>query len=350
MSAATLEPMLARLVRELPGVGHAYEPKWDGFRCLAERDGDAVELVSRHGRPLARYFPELVEPLAALPPDRWLIDGEILVTDGERFDFEALMLRLHPAVSRVRELAQRTPAVFVAFDLPRLGDRDLVTEPFRDRRRALEQMLAAARPPLFLTPTTTDRAVAERWLHELTGNGLDGVVAKPLDSRYEAGRRAMLKVKRERTADCVLAGVRASAEPLEVLALMLGLYDRDGALRFVGVASSFKRVERAALAHELAPLVSDLAGHPWEHGFGADGGSTGRLRGAANRWLPGMPMDWVPMRPERVCEVRYSQVDGHRLRQPARLVRWRPDRTPESCKVEQLEVSAPPARQVLGAA
>jgi len=341
--------MLARLVRELPEGDYLFEPKWDGFRCLAGRDGDQVDLRSRHGRPFARYFPEVASALAAVEADRWVVDGELLVVVDGEFDFEALMGRLHPAASRVRELAATTPAVYVAFDLLAEGDDDLLEAPFAERRARLVDLLGAAAPPLFVTHASDDRDVAAKWLAEFCGGGLDGVVAKHRDSPYQPGGRTMLKVKHERTADCVVAGLRVGRQPDEVGALMLGLYGNDGALENIGVASGFSRDARRRLARELAPLVvDDLAGHPWEHGFLTAGGAMGRLKGAAGRWLPGMTMDWVPVAAERVCEVAYTQVDGHRLRHPAKFRRWRPDREPASCRVDQLDVESPPAGRVLG--
>jgi ATP-dependent DNA ligase len=341
--------MLARLAHELPGDGHLYEPKWDGFRCLAERDGMRVELRSRHGRPLQRYFPEVVAALAGLDPERWVLDGELLVVVDGCFDFASLMQRLHPAASRVRELAVRTPALYVAFDVMAAGAEDLTDAPFAERRRRLEEILDGSPPPLFATPATGDRRLAERWLHEFRGGGLDGVVAKREDLPYEAGARAMIKVKHEQTADCVVAGLRPvlGDEPA-VASLLLGLYDDDGTLEHIGVVSSFRKEARVALARELAPLGAPLEGHPWERGFLSAGGPMGRLRGAAGRWMPGMDLDWVPLAPERVCEVSYTQVDGHRLRHPGKFMRWRPDREPESCRLDQLEVEAPSAGQVLG--
>ena len=344
MLATSQKPMLAKLVRELPVGDFVYEPKWDGFRCLAFRDGAELDLRSRHGRPLARYFPELASALAALGEPRFAIDGEVLVLTGGRFDFAALMARLHPAPARVRELAQRTPAIFVAFDLLAIGDEDLRGPPFAER---LERLLASVAPPLFLTPATTDRRLAARWLAESRGGGLDGVVAKPRDGRYEGGRRTMLKVKHERTADCVVAGARIDAEPLEVASLLLGLYAADGRLEHIGVVGSLARATRARLVSELAPFAVALEGHPWEHGFLLAGGPMGRLKGAAGRWQPGMTLDWVPLAPKRVCEVAYTQLDGHRLRHPAKLVRWRPDREPASCRLEQLDAPAATPDQLL---
>ena len=331
------KPMLARLVRELPGGDVLYEPKWDGFRCLAYRDGDEVDLRSRHGRPLARYFPEIAGALSGAAPADLALDGELLVLADGRFDFAALMARLHPAASRVRELAARTPAVFVAFDVLGAAGEDLRARPFRDRRARLVELLADARPPLFVTPATADRDVAATWLERFRGGGLDGVVAKPCDGRYEHGARTMLKVKHERTADCVVAGLRGTADPPRVSALLLGLFDEDDRLEHIGVASSFSQSAGERLARDLAPLVVGLEDHPWKHGFLLGGGAMGRLKGAAGRWEPGMTMDWVPLAPTRVCEVSYTQIDGRRLRHPAKLVRWRPDREPSSCRMDQLE-------------
>jgi ATP-dependent DNA ligase len=343
------KPMLARLVRELPAGDMIYEPKWDGFRCLVFRDGAAVDMRSRHGRPLARYFPELAAAFSAMPATRFAADGEILVLTEGRFDFAQLMARLHPAPARVRELARRTPAIFVAFDLLAAGGDDLRGLAFADRRARLERLLEGVAPPVFITPASSDRDVAARWLARFRGGGLDGVVAKPRELRYEGGRRAMLKVKHERTAECVVAGVRATADPPEIWSLMLGLYGAGDRLEHVGVASSFSRAVRRRLVDELEPLVTALEGHPWEHGFLLAGGPTGRLKGAAGRWHPGMTMDWVPLRPQRVCEVSLTQVDGLRLRHPAKLVRWRPDRDPLSCRVDQLEEPAAAPDQLLAA-
>ncbi len=346
MSDDVPKPMLAQLVGELPGENHIFEPKWDGFRCLAVRDGEAVQLHSRHGRPLGRYFPELLAALSRLHPERWTLDGEILVTVDGRFDFQALMQRLHPAASRVRELASRTPAAFVAFDLVAAGPRDLRDEPFATRRRRLTELLDGVDAPIFLTPATEDPRVARSWLEQFSGGGLDGVVAKHRDLRYTPGARAMLKVKRQRTLDCVVAGFRGTSDPPEVWSLMLGLYGAGDALEHIGVVSSFTKRRRVEFATEMAPLATGLAGHPWEQGFLAAGGALGRLKGAAGRWVPGMTMDWTPLAPDHVCEVSYTQVDGHRLRHPAKFVRWRPDREPRSCRLDQLDVTSLAAGQV----
>ena len=333
-------PMLARLARELPtGPGWSYEPKWDGFRCLVFRAGDEVDLRSRNDRPLARYFPEVVEAVRALPADAVVLDGELLVTRDGRADFPALMARVHPAPSRVALLRAQIPARLVAFDLLGCGEEDLRAVPFGQRRARLEQLLAGASidpAAVELTPTTTDPALAQRWLDALV-DGADGVVAKRLDGAYEPGRRVMVKVKRERTADCVVAGMRLFAEPLSVSSLLLGLYDDAGALHHVGVVTGISGARRVRLLGELAPLAAPLAGHPWQHGFVLGGGSLGRLKGTAGRWTPDQPRDWEPLRPELVCEVAYDAVEGLRFRHPARFRRWRPDRDPRSCTVEQLQ-------------
>jgi ATP-dependent DNA ligase len=332
--------MLARLSRELPAGDWAYEPKWDGFRCLAFWDGRAVDLRSRHERPLGRYFPELVEALAALPRPAAL-DGEIVIARAGGFDFPALLGRLHPSASRVERLRRESPASLVAFDLLADGGEDLRPRPFAERRARLEALLARAPPPLHLTPATRDGAVARAWLERFQGAGVDGVVAKRLGDAYAPGRRAMVKVKRERTADCVVAGLRAfSGEPV-VASLLLGLWDGEGALRHVGVASSFPEGVRRALFAALAPLAVPLAGHPWERGFNVGHGPTGRLAGAAGRWDPTMSLDWTPLAPERVLEVAWDRTDDLRLRHPARAVRWRPDREARSCTLDQLHAAPP---------
>jgi ATP-dependent DNA ligase len=336
---STLEPMLARLARELPADGYLYEPKWDGFRGLAFRTGGDLDLRSRNHRPLARYFPELVDALLALRERRFVLDGEIVATHEGRLDFAALLARPHPAASRVERLSRETPALFVAFDLLAQGDDDLLGRPFEERRRRLAKLLASARPPLFLTPLTDDRQQATRWLERYAGRGIDGVVAKHRDLGYEPGRRQMVKVKRERTAECVVAGFRWLLDRPLPSSLLLGLYD-DGDLRHVGIASAFAEARRHELLGELRPLVTSLEGHPWKRGFLLPGSPTGRLRGAAGRWSPAeMEQDWTPLRPELVCEVAYDQVDDGRLRHPARFLRWRPDREPRSCRLEQLEAA-----------
>ncbi|AKF03198.1 ATP-dependent DNA ligase [Sandaracinus amylolyticus] len=344
MLAPPIAPMLAELARELPRGDFLYEPKWDGFRCIAfvERDG-RVDLRSRHGKPFARYFPELVRALAAIG-ERCVIDGEIVIAREGGFDFAALMLRTHPASTRVARLATETPATFVAFDLLAVGDETWTERPFVERRARLESLLA--RVPregegrVELTPATDDVAVASAWL-EGAQRGIDGVVAKPRTLRYAPGKRAMIKVKPEHTADCVLAGMRVH-QPTEkeprpaVASLLLGLWDGD-VLRHVGVCSTFTAARRRALVEELRADVVALEGHPWEHGFGLEPSPMGRLPGAAGRWAPGeMALDWLPLRPERVVEVAYDHLDATRFRHPARFVRWRVDREARSCTFEQL--------------
>ena len=334
-----LPPMLGKLARELPRGEFLYEPKWDGFRCLVFRDGDEVQLQSRHGNPLARYFPELVEGALAIAEPRFVLDAEIVAPDAS---FEALMARLHPAASRVERLRTETPTVLIAFDLLARGDRSLLDVPFAERRRELEEVLCTAPAPTFVTPATTDLDVASAWLDQF-----EGVIAKPLDSAYEPGKRSLLKVKRERTADCVVAGFRWRVDRPLPSSLLLGLYDDRGELHHVGVAASLGVREAQRLLEELRPHTAPLEGHPWEHGFLLAGGSVGRLRGAAGRWAPGMTMDWTPVTPELVAEVTYDQVDVDRFRHPARFRRWRPDRDRRSCTFEQLEAPAAPTLDAL---
>jgi ATP-dependent DNA ligase len=333
--APPVRPMLARLERELPAAGHLYEPKWDGFRALAFRRGAAVELQSRNLNPFGRYFPEILEALGAVRAAEFVLDGEIVVVNGEGFDFGALLKRVHPARTRIDRLRAETPATFIAFDLLGEGSEDLRELPFHERRRRLERLLSVSPDRVRLTPATADVEVARRWLAELSGSGIDGIVAKPLDGRYQPGKRAMVKVKPARTADCVVAGVRL-AGPCEVASLLLGLYDLTGVLRHVGVASSFGAGRRRELFDAVRPVAVTLRGHPWELGFGIERRPLGRLRGSAGVWTPDLPQDWVPVRPDLVCEVSYSQVDEDRFRHPARFVRWRPDRDPTSCGFDQL--------------
>jgi ATP-dependent DNA ligase len=332
-----LRPMLARLARTLPEDGSfLFEPKWDGFRCLAFRDGTDVDLRSRHDRPFARYFPELVDALRSVPTDRFALDGEIVLVRGGLFDFEALMSRLHPAPSRVERLARETPATLVAFDLLADGDQDLREVPFGRRRERLETLLSPTPHGIVLTPATSDARQAAAWLERFRGGGIDGVVAKDLAMTYRPGRRAMIKVKTVRTADCVIAGYRPFVDTPAVSSLLLGLYDDAGALHHVGVVQAFTDRERVELIQTLAPLRISLGEHPWATGFLIGRSPTGRLKGSAGRWTPEMEHDWVPLRPERVGEVAFDQVDGTRFRHPARLVRWRPDRDPRSCRLDQL--------------
>jgi ATP-dependent DNA ligase len=320
-----LPPMLAKLGDTLPEDGYVYEPKLDGFRCLAFRDGADVELQSRHGNPLARYFPEVVEAVRGVTRDRFVLDGELVPLDG---DFPALMQRLHPAASRVGLLARQRPAALVAFDLLADGDESLVDHPFAERRARLETLLDAG--PVAVGDATASRDEAAAWL-----DAAEGVVAKQRDSPYLPGKRAWVKVKRRRTAECVVAGFRWRADRPLPSSLLLGLYDDASALEHVGVASGFGVRQAESLLEVLRPTVTGLGGHPWEHGFLLGGGSVGRLRGAAGRWSPGMTMDWTPVAPVLVAEVSYDQVDERRFRHPARFVRWREDRDPRSCTFAQ---------------
>ena len=342
--------MLARLSRELPDDEgkYLYEPKWDGFRCLAFVDDGAVDLRSRHERPLARYFPEIVEALQRLPMSSAVLDGEVVVVVNGRFDFAALLGRLHPAASRVKRLRDEAPASYVCFDLLEIDEEDFTQRPFIHRRARLELLMGDAEAPIFLTPGTRDRSLAATWLERFQGAGVDGVVAKHDDLRYEPGKRAMVKVKRENTLDCVVAGVRPTLDGQQLVAsLLLALYDGRGTLIHVGVASNFPRTQRAALYQKLHPMASPLEQHPWREGWLLEGGSLGRLAGSAGRWTPEMSLDWIPITPALVCEVAYDQVDGHRLRHPARFKRWRPDRTPESCTLEQFAEPEPVMRELL---
>jgi len=339
--------MLARLARELPRGPFLYDPKWDGFRCLAFRHGDEVDLRSRNQRPLARYFPEVVEALLQLPKRHFVLDGELIVGGADGLDFEGLLARLHPAASRVERLRRETPAALIAFDLVAVGSRDLRDRPFSERRNELEALLADARPPLQVTPLTADADVAEGWLERFQGAGIDGVVAKHEDLRYQPGRRAMVKVKRERTADCVVAGFRWLVDRPLPSSLLLGLYDDAESLHHIGIASAFAERTRHDLLEHLRPLVVPLAGHPWEHGFLLPGGPSGRLPGAAGRWMPEMAQDWTPVDPRLVCEVAYDQVDGDRLRHPARFKHWRPDRDASSCRLDQLATASADVRTLL---
>jgi ATP-dependent DNA ligase len=329
-------PMLAKLARELPlGREWAYEPKWDGFRCLAFRNGDDVDLRSRNNRPMGRYFPEVVAALSALPERRLVLDGELLVTSAGRIDFPALMARLHPAATRVALLREQTPAELVVFDVLAVGGDDLTGAPFRQRRARLAEALTAAPAGLRITEATGDVERARAWL-DATQPGADGVVAKRRDSAYEPGRRVMVKVKRDRTADCVVAGFRLFADPPAVSSLLLGMYDAGGVLHHVGVVTAMPKARRGPLLRELLPLRVALEGHPWEHGFGLEGGALGRLKGTAGRWTPAMPRDWEPLAPVLVAEVAYDAVEGSRFRHPARFRLWRADRDARGCRIEQL--------------
>ncbi|MFF2195298.1 ATP-dependent DNA ligase [Streptomyces sp. NPDC058157] len=332
-----VKPMLAKSVAKIPP-GMQYEAKWDGFRAIVHRDGDEVEVGSRTGKSLARYFPELVAALKENLPDRCVVDGEIVIVHGGRLDFDRLTERIHPAASRVKLLAGTTPASFVAFDLLALGDESLLDTPLADRRSALVHVLSTARPPVHLAPATTDPALAREWFERFEGAGLDGVVAKPLDLPYRPDARLMFKIKHERTADVVLAGFRFHKSGPIIGSLLLGLYDAHGALQHVGVCAAFPMKRRAELVEELEPLrMPDATGHPWASWTEEAAHENARLPGAQSRWTGKKDLSWVPLRPERVCEVKYDHMEGDRFRHTAQFVRWRPDRTAQSCTYEQLE-------------
>jgi ATP-dependent DNA ligase len=339
-----IEPMLAKLAEALPaGDSFLYEPKWDGFRAIVFRGASDVFIQSRDLRPLDRYFPELHELFARVLPEGCVMDGEIVIATRAGLDFDALQLRLHPAASRVQKLAKETPAAFVAFDLLAADGRDIREMPQHRRRGMLEHVLAGVKPPVHLTPITRDVAVAREWLQQFEGAGLDGVIVKPADGTYEPGKRAMIKVKHARTADCVVAGFRWHKSGKDTIgSLLLGLYDDRGRLQHVGVTSSFTMVTRKALAIELAPLRTDaVENHPWREWAEASGGAMDRMPGGQSRWSAGKDLSWEPLRLERVCEVKYDHLQGNRFRHAATFLRWRPDKQPSDCRYDQLEVTPP---------
>lgn len=334
-----IAPMLAKAVTSLPDGALMFEPKWDGFRSIIFRDGADVEIGSRNGKPLTRYFPELVEALKANLPPRCVLDGEIIMVgaSGDRLDFDTLQQRIHPAASRVRLLAEQTPASFVAFDLLALDDEDLTARPFAERRAALERVLAGSAAPVHLTAATRDRGTAEEWFHQFEGAGLDGIVAKPLDGPYLPDKRSMFKVKHARTADCVVAGYRVhTSGPDRIGSLLLGLYDDAGGLASVGVVGAFPLQRRKELFEELQPLVTSFEEHPWDWARQEEGTRTPR-KAEGSRWSGGKDLSFTPLRPDRVVEVKYDHMEGTRFRHTAQFVRWRPDRDPRSCTYEQLE-------------
>ena len=333
-----VKPMLAKPVPSIPP-GQLYEPKWDGFRSIVFRDGGEVEIGSRNEKPMTRYFPEVVEAVKANFPERSVIDGEIVVVDRERnrLDFEALQQRIHPAVSRVTLLSEQTPASFVAFDLLALGDEDLTELPFDQRRARLEEALAAAAPPVHVTPLTRDDVLAQQWFEQFEGAGLDGLIAKKADQTYQPDKRVMAKIKHERTCDCVVAGYRVhKSGPDAIGSLLLGLHDQDGKLASVGVIGAFPLAVRKELFVEMQELVTTFDGHPWNWAAHEQGERTPR-KNEQSRWNAGKDLSFTPLRPERVVEVRYDYMEGVRFRHTAQFVRWRPDRDPASCTYEQLE-------------
>lgn len=349
--APPIEPMLAKLAHELPREGgFLFEPKWDGFRALVFRDGADVYVQSRDLKPIARYFPELLAPLRDGTPPRCVLDGEIVVAKGGALDFDALLLRIHPAASRVEALSKESPASYVAFDLLAEGDEDLRGAPQRVRRARLEAALAGARAPVHLTPATRDRTLAEDWFRRFEGAGLDGVIAKPDELPYLPGKRAMIKVKHERTAECVVAGFRwfKGARGTRVGSLLLGLFDDAGVLHHVGICASFSTARREELARELEPLREGAReGHPWakwappEDADGEGEAAAQRRPGATSRWNRGKDLSWEPLRIERVCEVAYDHMQGTRFRHATHFKRWRPDKPPRDCAYSKLDVAPP---------
>ena len=345
--------MLAKLSEELPAAaGFLYEPKWDGFRAIVFRGGSDLFIQSRDLRPLDRYFPELHEELLSALPDDCVVDGEIVIASRRGLDFDALQLRLHPAASRVAKLAAETPASFVAFDVLAADGKDVRERPQRERRALLERLFAKIAPPIHLTPMTTDVALAKDWLARFEGAGLDGVIAKPEEGLYQPGKRAMIKVKHARTADCVVAGFRwhKNGKDRLVGSLLLGLYDSKGRLQHVGVTSAFSMETREALARELTPLRKRaMENHPWKEWAQASGEMT-RMPGGQSRWSAGKDLSWEPLRVERVCEVKYDHMQGDRFRHAAIFLRWRPDKPPADCTYDQLDVTTPyELKKVFGA-
>ncbi|MBX3215002.1 MAG: ATP-dependent DNA ligase [Labilithrix sp.] len=341
-----LAPMLAKLANDIPdGDGWLYEPKWDGFRAIIFRDGDEIYTQSRDLKPLDRYFPELAAPLRENLPERCVLDGEIVIATDNVLDFDALLLRIHPAASRVETLAQEKPASFVAWDVLALGDEDLRAVPQLERRARLEDALANVRPPIHVTPATRDRAVAADWFERFEGAGLDGVMAKPLDLGYLPNKRAMMKVKHARTADCVVAGFRWYKEGKGTLvgSLLLGLHDADGVLHHVGICASFTKARREELAKELAPLREGAReAHPWQKWADWQDdrhAADRRMPGATSRWNRGKDLSWEPLRIERVAEVGYDHLQGTRFRHATHFKRWRPDKPPADCRYDQLDVT-----------
>ena len=338
-----IEPMLAKIAEALPtGEGFLFEPKWDGFRALVFRGADQTYLQSRDLRPLNRYFPELEKALHEALPKGCVLDGEIVVAGPHGLDFDALQQRIHPAPSRIARLAKETPAGFVAFDLLAAGGKSTMELAQSERRVRLERLLGKPKPPLHLTPVTRDRAEAEKWLAEFEGAGLDGVIAKLENAPYQPGKRAMLKIKHVRSADCVVAGFRWYKDRTDAVgSLLLGLYDDNDVLHHVGVTSAFKMDVREQLAKDLEPLRSRVEDHPWREWAGAQVGDAQRMPGAQSRWSGGKDLSWVPLRPERVVEVKYDHLQGDRFRHATVFLRWRPDKPAKECRYDQLEVTTP---------
>ena len=332
-----LKPMLAKSATRIPTGSYAYEPKWDGFRCIVFRDGDDVELYARSTKPLTRYFPEVARAIAVSAlPDRCVLDGEIVIIDEGRLEFEHLLNRIHPAESRVNLLAEQTPASFIGFDLLAEGDDDLMAQPYAYRRERLADLFSPVEPPLYLTPVTLDADEAQSWFEQFEGAGLDGVIAKLVDSTYAPGDRSMAKIKHTRTADVVVAGYRlhktSTLEKPLLGSLLLGLYDDRGVLQHVGVSASFRATVRAEMATQLDSIRIPMADHPWAAGEDAD-----RRPGAESRWNAGKDLSFIPLDPRLVIEVGYDHLEGTRFRHTTQFKRWRTDRDPRSCTYDQLE-------------
>ncbi|MCL1595677.1 MAG: ATP-dependent DNA ligase [Actinomycetia bacterium] len=352
-----VRPMLAKPATRLPEGDVSYEPKWDGFRCIVFRDGDEVLMGSRNEKPLNRYFPEMLDPFRDSLPQRCVVDGELIVAIDGRLDFDALGQRIHPAESRVQKLSAETPAAFVAFDVLALGNDSFVEAPFSDRRTALEKMATSFAHPVHLAPATRDPEQAMQWFDEFEGAGLDGLIIKPLEDPYVFNKRSQLKLKHIRSADCVVAGYRTHKSGDGVGSLILGLYADDGRLHHVGVAASFTAKRRAELVDELADIaLKDMADHPWADWMDAEANADGTMPGAPNRWsgASGRDHSWMPLQPTRVVEVQYTWSTAGRFRGTTRMLRWRPDREPDSCSIDQLKEPAPLApdsllRSIVGA-
>jgi len=337
-----VKPMLAKAVTMPDRDDLIFEPKWDGFRCIVFRDGDEVVLGSRNEKPLTRYFPELVDPIRTQLPDRCVIDTELIINTDNHLDFPALQQRIHPAESRVNMLAEKTPASLVAFDLLALGDQDWRERPFTERRAQLEKSLRKVQPPIHLTATTNNKAKAEEWFRVFEGAGLDGLIAKPAGEPYLENKRSQLKIKHVRTADAVVAGYRMHKDGNGVGSLVLGLYAPDGDLRHVGVAASFTAKRRVELLGELAPLREGAAeAHPWSDWGNPQANEEGQMPGAPHRWSGQRDSSWIPLRIERVVEVKYGSTLGGRFREVTRMLRWRPDKEPHQCDYDQLDEPIP---------
>jgi ATP-dependent DNA ligase len=330
-----MEPMLSAPAAGIPkGDGWEYEPKWDGFRTLVYRDGDEVALISRGGRPMTRYFPEVLPAFRKLTASKVVLDGELVVAGEDGLDFGALQQRVHPAESRVRMLSEATPAWYVAFDILAEGDADLRKQPLGERRKRLEKLLKGVKQPIFLTPYTRDPKTAEQWFNRFEGAGLDGVIAKSWDGIYVPGKRNWVKIKHQRTADCVVIGWRKTSDGTTLGSLLLGLYDKKGTMHYVGHTSSFNAAQRKELIAKLKPLQTEISEEEWK-------GNPGRMPGGLSRWSRGKDTEWVAVRPELVCEVSYDKLEaGERFRHATGFIRWRTDKKPKQCGFDQIESAA----------